>query len=162
MPTYQYRCNECGKSFERTETITEYEAATVRCPKCDSKKATQVPGRVHVVTSKKARVRRSLSDFFLSVYEPNHSRMRARIDRRSLTRLSPIRLSPIGGSFVHPIRSVLSLTSSPQATTRASQGLVSRFTSLANRPKPTLSGSANSDAATTRTESPSRTAPGAY
>ena len=54
MPTYQYRCNECGKSFERTETITEYEAATVRCPKCNSKKVTQV-GRVHVVTSKKAR-----------------------------------------------------------------------------------------------------------
>ena len=38
MPTYQYRCNECGKSFERTETITEHEAAKVRCPKCNSKK----------------------------------------------------------------------------------------------------------------------------
>ena len=62
MPTYQYRCNECGKSFERTETITEHEAAKVRCPKCNSKKVTQVPGRVHVVTSKKAGVRRSLSD----------------------------------------------------------------------------------------------------
>ena len=55
VPTYQYRCNECGKSFERTETITEHEAAKVRCPKCNSKKVTQVPGRVHVVTSKKAR-----------------------------------------------------------------------------------------------------------
>ena len=40
MPTYQYRCNECGKSFERTETITEHEAAKVRCPKCNSKKVT--------------------------------------------------------------------------------------------------------------------------
>ena len=38
MPTYQYRCRECGKSFERTETITEHEAAKARCPKCDSKK----------------------------------------------------------------------------------------------------------------------------
>ena len=26
MPTYQYRCRECGKSFERTETMTEHEA----------------------------------------------------------------------------------------------------------------------------------------
>ena len=60
MPTYQYRCNECSKSFERTETITEHEAAKVRCPKCNSKKVTQVPGRVHVVTSKK--VRGSLAD----------------------------------------------------------------------------------------------------
>ena len=38
MPTYQYRCGECGKSFERTETISEHEAAKMRCPKCNSKK----------------------------------------------------------------------------------------------------------------------------
>ena len=54
MPTYQYHCRECGKSFERTENITEHESAKVRCPKCNSKKVTQVPGRVHVVTSKKS------------------------------------------------------------------------------------------------------------
>jgi putative FmdB family regulatory protein len=54
VPTYQYHCKECGKSFERTETIAEHEAAKVRCPKCNSKKVTQVPGRVHVVTSKKS------------------------------------------------------------------------------------------------------------
>jgi putative FmdB family regulatory protein len=53
VPTYQYRCKECSKSFERTETITEHEAAKVRCPN-NSKKVTQVPGRVHVVTSKKS------------------------------------------------------------------------------------------------------------
>ena len=54
MPTYQYRCGKCGKSFERTETMTEHEKAKAKCPKCDSKKVTQVPGRVHVVTSKKS------------------------------------------------------------------------------------------------------------
>jgi len=54
VPTYQYRCGECGKSFERTETITEHDAAKVRCPKCNSKKVTQLPGRVNVVTSKKS------------------------------------------------------------------------------------------------------------
>jgi hypothetical protein len=26
VPTCQYRCGECGKSFERTETITEHDA----------------------------------------------------------------------------------------------------------------------------------------
>jgi putative FmdB family regulatory protein len=46
VPTYQYRCRECGKSFERTETISEHEKAKVRCPKCDGKNLTQVPGRV--------------------------------------------------------------------------------------------------------------------
>lgn len=54
MPTYQYKCGECGKLFERTETIAEHERAKVKCPKCDSEKVTQVPGRVHVVTSKKS------------------------------------------------------------------------------------------------------------
>ena len=44
MPTYQYRCGECGKSFERTETITEHETGKVRCPKCNRKKVTQVAG----------------------------------------------------------------------------------------------------------------------
>jgi putative FmdB family regulatory protein len=54
VPTYQYRCKKCGKSFERTETISEHEVAKVKCLKCDSKKVTQVPGRIHVVTSKKS------------------------------------------------------------------------------------------------------------
>ena len=54
MPTYQYHCKNCGKSFERTETISEHEILKVKCPKCDSKNVTQVPGRVHVVTSKKS------------------------------------------------------------------------------------------------------------
>jgi len=48
VPTYQYRCRGCGKSFERTETITEHETGKVRCPKCNRKKVTQVPGRVQV------------------------------------------------------------------------------------------------------------------
>jgi putative FmdB family regulatory protein len=54
VPTYQYRCEKCGNSFERTETLTEHEEAKAKCPKCNSKKVTQVPGRVHVVTSKKS------------------------------------------------------------------------------------------------------------
>jgi putative FmdB family regulatory protein len=41
MPTYEYRCENCGKSFERTETINEHDKAKVKCPKCDSKKVTQ-------------------------------------------------------------------------------------------------------------------------
>jgi hypothetical protein len=31
------------------ETISEHDAAKVRCPKCNSKKVTQVPGRIRVV-----------------------------------------------------------------------------------------------------------------
>jgi putative FmdB family regulatory protein len=54
MPTYQYRCEKCGKRFERNETISEHEAVKPQCPKCGSKKVTFVPGRFFVVTSKKS------------------------------------------------------------------------------------------------------------
>jgi putative FmdB family regulatory protein len=54
MPTYQYRCENCGKTFERTETISEHEALKPLCPKCGSKKVSFVPGRVYVVTTKKS------------------------------------------------------------------------------------------------------------
>jgi putative FmdB family regulatory protein len=54
MPTYQFRCEKCGKKFERTETIPERESGTPKCPKRGSRKATFVPGRVYVVTSKKS------------------------------------------------------------------------------------------------------------
>ena len=54
MPTYQYRCEKCGKKFERTETISEHEAMKSKCPKCGSKKVSFVPGNVYVVTSKKS------------------------------------------------------------------------------------------------------------
>jgi putative FmdB family regulatory protein len=54
MPTYQYRCEKCEKTFERTYTISEHETAKPQCPKCGSKKVSAVPGRVYVVTSKKS------------------------------------------------------------------------------------------------------------
>jgi putative FmdB family regulatory protein len=53
MPTYQYGCENCGKTFERTETMSEHEALKPPCPKCGSKKVSFVPGRVYVVTTKK-------------------------------------------------------------------------------------------------------------
>jgi putative FmdB family regulatory protein len=57
VPTYQYCCAKCEKTFERTETISEREVAKLQCPKCGSKKVSAVPGRVYVVTSKKSQER---------------------------------------------------------------------------------------------------------
>ena len=53
MPTYQYRCEECEKTFERIETMAEHDVAEPRCPKCGSRKVSVVPSRVYVVTSRK-------------------------------------------------------------------------------------------------------------
>ena len=36
MPTYQYHCKKCGKSFERSEHIAEHEKSHPLCPKCRS------------------------------------------------------------------------------------------------------------------------------
>jgi putative FmdB family regulatory protein len=54
MPTYQYRCEECEKTFERTETMAEHDVAEPQCPKCGSRKVSVVPSRVYVVTSRKS------------------------------------------------------------------------------------------------------------
>jgi putative FmdB family regulatory protein len=54
MPTYSYRCEKCGTTFERTETISEHETARPQCPKCGSKNVSAIPGRIYVVTSKKS------------------------------------------------------------------------------------------------------------
>jgi putative FmdB family regulatory protein len=54
MPTYRYRCEKCGKRFERTETFSEHEAVKPKCPKCGSKKVSFVPANAYVVTSKKS------------------------------------------------------------------------------------------------------------
>jgi putative FmdB family regulatory protein len=35
MPTYEYRCEKCGETFERRESIAEHEAAVPKCPKCE-------------------------------------------------------------------------------------------------------------------------------
>jgi putative FmdB family regulatory protein len=41
MPTYQYHCEKCDKSFEITATIAERDAKKFSCPKCKSKKVKQ-------------------------------------------------------------------------------------------------------------------------
>jgi putative FmdB family regulatory protein len=35
MPTYQYRCPNCGNEFEEFQSITD--AAISKCPKCEGK-----------------------------------------------------------------------------------------------------------------------------
>ena len=38
MPTYEYRCEQCGETFEQRETIAEHETAKPKCPKCGGEK----------------------------------------------------------------------------------------------------------------------------
>jgi putative FmdB family regulatory protein len=54
MPTYAYRCEQCGETFERTETISEHLKAKPPCPKCGSDKVVSVPTPFTARTGKKS------------------------------------------------------------------------------------------------------------
>jgi putative FmdB family regulatory protein len=43
MPTYAYRCEDCGATFDRIERISEHGTAKPSCPKCGSDKGARVP-----------------------------------------------------------------------------------------------------------------------
>jgi putative FmdB family regulatory protein len=54
MPTYEYRCNHCGQTFERSEHIAEHEKSHPRCPKCQSHDVQTQLSDFYAKTSKKA------------------------------------------------------------------------------------------------------------
>jgi putative FmdB family regulatory protein len=54
MPTYQYRCEKCGKLFERSEHVTEHSTAHPTCPQCGSGAVQHAPTRFIAKTSKKS------------------------------------------------------------------------------------------------------------
>lgn len=54
MPTYLYHCQNCGKSFERTEHMAEHESVKHRCPKCKSAKVAHSVAPFFARTAKKS------------------------------------------------------------------------------------------------------------
>jgi putative FmdB family regulatory protein len=55
MPLYEFRCNQCGASFEKRQSIAEHERGRPACPRCRS--AVHVEPRLshfNVVTSRKS------------------------------------------------------------------------------------------------------------
>jgi len=55
MPTYQYYCKRCNKSFTKLMTLSQHEQwPKPVCPKCRSRKIEQLPSSFQAVTSKKS------------------------------------------------------------------------------------------------------------
>jgi putative FmdB family regulatory protein len=54
MPTYAYRCGECGETFERVASLSQHEAEKPACPKCGSERVHWVPARFVAMTGKKS------------------------------------------------------------------------------------------------------------
>jgi putative FmdB family regulatory protein len=54
MPTYDYICNECHKSFEEILTLTEHDKDKITCPHCGSRNVEQEAAAFFAVTSRKS------------------------------------------------------------------------------------------------------------
>ncbi len=54
MAPYDYRCKQCGRTFEKQMSFGEHEQrAKPSCPKCNSRKVEQLPSLFAAVTGKK-------------------------------------------------------------------------------------------------------------
>jgi putative FmdB family regulatory protein len=57
MPTYEYRCNACGRKVTlKYKTYAEYDEATPACTHCDSTDLTRLISRVAIQTSMTSRL----------------------------------------------------------------------------------------------------------
>jgi len=54
MPTYDYRCEKCKKSFSLTLTISQHDTKRILCPKCGSRSVKQKVTGFFAITRKKS------------------------------------------------------------------------------------------------------------
>lgn len=54
MPTYVYRCEHCGTTFEELQTISAHDDAHPICPRCGNSKVTGLLSVFYAKTSKKS------------------------------------------------------------------------------------------------------------
>ncbi len=54
MPTYDYRCENCKKSFTVVLTMKQHDARKPACPKCGSRRVTQKVSSFFAITKKKS------------------------------------------------------------------------------------------------------------
>jgi putative FmdB family regulatory protein len=54
MPTYDYRCENCKKSFTVSLTMQQHDARKPACPKCGSRRVKQKITGFFAITKKKS------------------------------------------------------------------------------------------------------------
>ncbi|WP_447980146.1 FmdB family zinc ribbon protein [Candidatus Nitrospira bockiana] len=54
MPTYEYKCLDCGKESEVSLTLRDHEKGVVSCPSCHSHRMEQLISSVMAKTSRKS------------------------------------------------------------------------------------------------------------
>lgn len=58
MPTYDYRCLDCARRFEKFFSYSDYGKQPVRCPHCDSDRIQRRIGRIRIARSEDSRLER--------------------------------------------------------------------------------------------------------
>jgi putative FmdB family regulatory protein len=82
MPTYDYRCKQCGKKVSVFQNYEEYGVETVKCPHCESEDLQRLINRVRFARSEESRLE-SLSDpSAWSDFDENDPRSMARMMRK--------------------------------------------------------------------------------
>ena len=54
MPTYDYRCENCAKTFSVTLSMSERDKGNIACPGCKEDKVVQLFSTFYAKTSKKS------------------------------------------------------------------------------------------------------------
>ncbi len=54
MPTYEFKCMNCGEEFVLVMSLKEREEAKIRCPKCNGENIKVQLGSFYAKTSKKS------------------------------------------------------------------------------------------------------------
>jgi putative FmdB family regulatory protein len=54
MPTYDYRCENCAKTFSLTLSMSEHDKGNIACPGCKADKVVQLYSAFYAKTSKKS------------------------------------------------------------------------------------------------------------
>lgn len=54
MPTYEYRCQNCGQTFEQVQHMSEHGTTQTLCPECESEDVEQLMSSFVAQTSKKS------------------------------------------------------------------------------------------------------------
>ncbi len=54
MPSYDYRCEKCRKSFTLTMSMADHDTKRIVCPKCKSRQVKQKVTSFFALTGKKS------------------------------------------------------------------------------------------------------------
>jgi putative FmdB family regulatory protein len=54
MPTYEFECKKCEKTFTLSESYSDHDRHVEKCPNCGSKEVEQLISSVYAKTSKKS------------------------------------------------------------------------------------------------------------